>query len=84
MMMKMNIDRDLESHLIITQLQRKRDRLTQLYSNYAITSAIELEQKIADGTVNEHPAYEDYLTMVSLEKEIQEIKQLAQRLIEVM
>lgn len=77
------IDRTLESHLILNELAKKRELLTKLLRKYAVKTPQELENQIADGEVDEHPSYEDFLEMLSIENSIREIKELAKNLIEV-
>jgi len=78
-----SIDRELESHLILQQIREKRDQFRQILQKYEVNTPQELEDKIAQGDLPEHPSYEDYLMLLSLENSLQEMKNLAKSLIEV-
>ncbi len=49
-----------------------KDRL-EILKRYDVNSAEELEDKIRNGEVNEHPAWEDLITLENLEEMIKEI-----------
>ena len=45
----------------------------EIFKRYNVNSAKELEEKIRKGEVNEHPAWEDLITLENLEEMIKEI-----------
>ena len=49
------------------------DRL-EIMSRYRISSLDELENKVQDGTIPEHPGWEDLITLENLENAINKLK----------
>ena len=49
------------------------DRL-EIMSRYQISSLDELENKVQDGTIPEHPGWEDLITLENLENAINKLK----------
>ncbi len=63
---------------IITNL-REKQRLLQIerfeiLARYRASNAEELNQKVAEGSAPEHPAWEDLIEVKNIEQEINEIK----------
>ncbi len=50
-----------------------RDRL-EIMSRYQVSSLDELEKKIQDGTIPEHPGWEDLITLENLENSINKLR----------
>jgi len=48
-----------------------KERL-EILRRYGVSSAKELERKIRRGEINEHPAWEDLITLENLEETIKE------------
>jgi len=62
---------------LITYLNEKKKKYMEerleIFKRYNVNSAKELEEKIRKGEVNEHPAWEDLITLENLEEMIKEI-----------
>ncbi|MGC9444912.1 MAG: hypothetical protein ACP5E9_08335 [Candidatus Methanospirareceae archaeon] len=67
------ISLSLLSYLIEKKRACMRDGL-ELLKRYGVRSAKELEEKIKEGTVLEHPAWEDLIAVENLEARIKEIE----------
>jgi len=52
----------------------------EILKRYSVNSMKELEEKIRNGEVEEHPAWEDLITLENLEELIKEISDDIQRL----
>ena len=62
---------------LIAYLNEKKKKYMEerleIFKRYNVNSAKELEEKIRKGEVNEHPAWEDLITLENLEEMIKEI-----------
>ena len=67
------ISLSLLSYLMEKKRACMRDRL-EILKRYGVTSAQELEEKIKEGAVEEHPAWEDLIAVENLEVRIKEIE----------
>ena len=77
-------EEDLVRQSLLTFLMEKKraclqDRLA-LLSRYGVTNAEELEERIAQGTIQEHPAWENVIILENLETEIERIDRDIERL----
>jgi len=73
-----NIDKDLLITRGIQSLLREKKRNVlleklKILSRYGSTSKEELERKIKDGSIGEHPAWEDLILVENLEAELAKI-----------
>lgn len=73
----------IEKNKIINQgllafLEKKRSEILrtriELLGKYGIKNAKELNKLIKEGKINEHPAWEDTITLENLEKELEVIE----------
>jgi hypothetical protein len=63
--------------------ERKRQTLQlrlEILSRYAAESTVDLESKIVQGAVAEHPAWEDLITIENLDKRLKELDDYLARL----
>ena len=62
---------------LIAYLNEKKKKYMEerleILKRYNVNSAKELEEKIRKGEINEHPAWEDLITLENLEEMIKEI-----------
>ncbi|RKZ39883.1 MAG: hypothetical protein DRQ49_10095 [Gammaproteobacteria bacterium] len=73
----------LQDSLKIYLLHRKQEFLHERFeslSRYAVTNANELEEKIKQGILPEHPTWEELIDLKNLEQEIQGIQDDLNRL----
>ena len=62
----------LKSYLLVRKKEFMNERF-DILSKYAVTNVNELERKIKQGVVVEHPSWEDVIDLKNLETEIQGI-----------
>jgi len=67
------LQESLKSYLLDRKKELMNEKLEML-SRYAVTNVDELETKIKQGILIEHPSWEDSIDLRNLEKEIQGIK----------
>ena len=69
---------------IISYLNEKKrkymEERLEILKRYGVNSAKELEEKIRTGNVNEHPAWEDLITLENLEELIKDVSDDIRRL----
>jgi len=73
------LQESLKSYLLDRKKELMNERLEML-SRYALTNVDELETQIKQGSLVEHPSWEDLIDLRNLEKEIQGIKDDISRL----
>lgn len=68
---------ELIQRALATFLQEQRRAVLQarleILARYRVSTITELESKIADATVAEHPAWEDLITVENLDARLEEI-----------
>lgn len=52
------------------QLRMCSAEINELKSKYNVKTAVELEKKMKEGTVEEHPAWEDLILLENLEERV--------------
>jgi len=60
--------------LLQAQLRACFAEIAEIKNRYDVKSASELEEKIAKGSVQEHPAWEDLILLENLEERAKKIK----------
>jgi hypothetical protein len=75
-------NKELESFLLVKEIADLKRKLDDILEKYGVTDVNEIEQFVKDGTVPEHPAYEDFLSALSLQETLEETKNLAKQVIE--
>ncbi|OLS13581.1 MAG: hypothetical protein RBG13Loki_2802 [Promethearchaeota archaeon CR_4] len=76
------INKEIEPLIVLKDLVDQKKQLKSVLEKYNVDNPEQIEKKIQDGTIPEHPAYEDYLGALSFQHTIDEMKLLAKRLIE--
>ena len=76
------LSKEIEPLIVLKDLADQKKQLQYILEKYHVENPEQIEAKIRDGNVPEHPAYEDYLSALSFQNAIDEMKQLAKRLIE--
>ena len=74
--MKMSEDELFHQALISFLTQQKRDTLQRrlnILTRYGATSVVDLETKIAQGEVGEHPVWEDLIVAENLAAHLEEL-----------
>jgi predicted enzyme involved in methoxymalonyl-ACP biosynthesis len=65
-----------EVELLTREFVSNRKELRKVLSTYGVQRAEEIEVKMKRGELKEHPAYEDYLSALQLEMNLEELRQL--------
>jgi hypothetical protein len=60
--------------LLQTQLRTSSAEINEIKTKYNVKTKAELEKKIEKGTAEEHPAWEDLITLENLQAKIREIQ----------
>jgi len=65
-----------EVELLTREFVSYKKELRKVLSAYSATRAEEIEVKMKKGELGEHPAYEDYLSALQLEMNLEELREL--------
>ena len=65
-----------EVELLTREFVSNKKELRKVLSAYSATRAEEIEVKMKKGELGEHPAYEDYLSALQLEMNLQALREL--------
>jgi len=65
-----------EVELLAREFVSNKKELRKVLSAYGATRAEEIEVKMKKGELEEHPAYEDYLSALQLEMNLEELREL--------
>lgn len=65
-----------EVELLTREFVSNKKELRKVLSAYGVTRADEIEVRMRKGELKEHPAYEDYLSALQLEMNLEEIREL--------
>ncbi len=60
-------------HILLEKRREAMQERLELLARYSVDSLAELEQRIAAGTVVEHPAWEDLVVVENLETSLEEL-----------
>lgn len=72
----------LTALITVGELIEQKRKLKELLEKYGVEKTKEIEEKIRNRMLPEHPAYEDYLSALSYEKNISELKAQSRKMIE--
>jgi len=65
-----------EVELLTREFVSNRKELRKLLSAYGVRRAEEIEVKMKKGELKEHPTYEDYLSALQLDMNLEELRRL--------
>ena len=65
-----------EVELLTREFVTNKRELRKVLSAYGATRAQEIEAKMKKGELREHPTYEDYLSALQLETNLEELREL--------
>ncbi len=65
-----------EVELLSREFVSIKKELRKILSSYSVSRAEEIEMKMKKGELREHPAYEDYLSALQLEMDLEELRAL--------
>ncbi|MFQ6065098.1 MAG: hypothetical protein ACE5L6_06450 [Candidatus Bathyarchaeia archaeon] len=72
---------EIEVYALVHAILESRERLTEILSRYGIAQPEEIKAKIAKGDLKAHPAFEDYLSALAYQIDMQDmLKKLEEKL----
>jgi hypothetical protein len=72
---------EIEVNALVHNILESRERLTEILSRYGATKPDEIKTKIAKGELKSHPAFEDYLSALAYQIDIDDmLKKLEEKL----
>jgi len=72
---------ETESFLILSKISEQKELLDFILKKYDAISSEYIERMIEQGEIEEHPAYEDYLSALSYEQNITDLKDVLNDLV---
>lgn len=72
---------ETETFLILSKISEEKDFLKTILEKYNARNPEAIEKMIEQDKIEEHPAYEDYLSALSYEQNIKDLKKLLESLI---
>lgn len=72
---------ETESFLILSKISEQKELLDFILKKYDAISPEYIERMIEQGKIEEHPAYEDYLSALSYEQNITDLKDVLNDLV---
>ena len=72
---------ETETFLILSKISEQKEILNNILKKYNAKNPEAIERMIEQGKIEEHPAYEDYLSALSYEQNIKDLKKLLDDLV---
>ncbi len=72
---------ETETFLILSKISEQKEFLKNILKKYNAKNPLAIEKMIEQGEIKEHPAYEDYLSALSYEQNIKDLKNLLDDLV---
>lgn len=72
---------ETESFLILSKISEQKELLDHILKKYDAISPEYIERMIEQGEIEEHPAYENYLSALSYEQNIKDLKNILNDLV---
>ena len=72
---------ETETFLTLSKMSEQKESLKNILKKYNAKSPEDIEIMIEQGKVGEHPAYEDYLSAISYEQNVKDLKNLLDDLV---
>lgn len=72
---------ETETFLILSKISVEKEFLKSILQKYNAKNPETIEKMIEQGEIEEHPAYEDYLSALSYEQNIKDLKKLLDNLV---
>ncbi len=66
---------EIEAIMMVTEITEQRKSLNDILLRYNVKHPEEIERKIMEGKIAEHPSYEDYLSVLSYKRNILDLKE---------
>ncbi|MCZ7402899.1 MAG: hypothetical protein O8C61_11820 [Candidatus Methanoperedens sp.] len=72
---------ETETFLLLSKISEEKDLLKTTLNKYNAKNPEAIEKMIEHGKIDEHPAYEDYLSALSYEQNIKDLKKILDDLV---
>ena len=72
---------ETETFLILSKISEQKELLKSILKKYTANNPEAIENMIEQGKIDEHPAYEDYLSALSYEQNIKDLKKTLDNLV---
>jgi hypothetical protein len=72
---------ETETFLILSKISEQKDFLKNILKKYNAKNPLAIEKMIEQGKIEEHPSYEDYLSALSYEQNVKDLKKLLEDLV---
>lgn len=72
---------ETETFLILSKISEQKEFFKNILKKYNVKNPGAIEKMIEQGKIEEHPAYEDYLSALSYEQNIKDLKKLLDDLV---
>ena len=72
---------ETETFLILSKISEQKEFLKNTLNKYNAKNPLSIEKMIEKGEIEDHPAYEDYLSALSYEQNIKDLKKLLDNLV---
>jgi hypothetical protein len=58
-------NKEIESFVLLKDISDSKKQLESILEKYQVNDPEEIEVQVREGTIPEHPAYEDYLSAIA-------------------
>lgn len=72
---------ETKTFLLLSKISEQKESFKNILKKYNAKSPEDIEKMIEQGKVDEHPAYEDYLSALSYEQNIKDLKKMLDNLV---
>ena len=72
---------ETETFLLLSKISEEKELLKTTLNKYNANNPAAIEKMIEQGKIDEHPAYEDYLSALSYEQNIKDLKKVLDDLV---
>jgi len=72
---------ETETFLLLSKISEEKELLKTTLNKYNAKNSEAIEKMIEQGKIDEHPAYEDYLSALSYEQNIKDLKKILDDLV---
>lgn len=72
---------ETETFLILSKISEQKEFLKNILKKYNAKNHGAIEKMIEQGKIEEHPAYEDFLSALSYEQNVKDLKKLLDNLV---
>ena len=77
----MMLKSDIAPVVLMNELMKQKKELEKILAKYNVKDPEEIEKKIENNEIPEHPSYEDYLSALALKQNIEELKKAIEEIL---